>query len=187
MTATEATNQEAKIELPPKVKGNTCVHSLPAKSFLKILLLKDGMTAMIVCGVILVAGILLGILVNYYILIAALMFLFVVIPGVMMFLYFSNSLRSLTILNTTPHILTLTQDGAEILLAETGRKIALSRNELAGYYVYGDAVIITSRDKKAGWLWLPLSAFDDQDEMRWFLNELTGNKNGNNPGQEEKI
>lgn len=171
--------------LPEKSRGNTHVHALSSKAFLKILLLKDGMTALIVCGIILIAGIVLGIVVDYYILIATMMFLFIVIPGILMFLYFSNSLKRLTILNTTPHLLSLTKDGVEILLSETGRTTILPYDEIEGYYVYGESVVINGNDRKAGWLWLPLDAFENEEEMKWFLNQLTGNKlNGNNSGQE---
>lgn len=157
----------------PLKRGETTVHAMSRTSFYRMLLMREGIVSLLVCGGLIVAGIILSVIFGIEALLVTLLFIFVALPVIVLFLYLVHALKPVTVLNTSPHRLSLGRDTLEIELPDAERKIEISYEDTGNYYVYGNGVVLTMRSRRQGWLWIPLAAFNgDKDEFANFLNSL---------------
>ena len=152
---------------------NTGVEEKPAMArglFFKALVALHGLKWASGFALILAAGVALSILIDWEIIIITLMVLFIVMPAVIMFLYFFHALKPLTLLNTTPHLYEMDTGVLTIQLTETGRIVDTDCKELTLYSEFGKGVIYTT--PKKGWIWIGEVFFDEKEDFIFFIEQL---------------
>lgn len=138
--------------------------------FFKVLVAMHGMQWIGIFSLLLLVGIILSIFVDWQIIIVTLMVVFVVVPIVMMFLYFFHALKPLTLLNTSPHRFEKRENGLTVVMTETGREVNLEYGQLQLYSDFDKGLIYTT--PTSGWIWISEIFFDDEEKFLHFINDL---------------
>ncbi|MDE6009469.1 MAG: hypothetical protein K2G90_09715 [Muribaculaceae bacterium] len=107
--------------------------------------------------------------------IVLLMLILLILPLAAAFLYFNHGLKEITVLNTLSH--TLSFDTAGILIVryegeEPAARRFLPYSEFSRFYVATDYVILPMKDKKRGFLWLPSSGFEQQEDLTEVMKKV---------------
>lgn len=133
-----------------------------------------------------VFGLVAGIFLDIRYLIVAAMAVFILLPMVMMFLYYYHGLGKNCYFNIVDHNLSIKEDCLEITMyfpvvsatetdeESTGAKeieprvlkLTISYNDILNYRVFSDCVVYPVGKPMSGFVWLPLSAFNDTDSFR---------------------
>lgn len=131
-------------------------------------------------------GLVAGIFLDIRYLIVAAMAVFILLPMVMMFLYYYHGLSKNCYFNIVDHNLSIKEDCLEItmffpavLVTETDEesagakeveprvsKLTINYNDILNYRVFSDCVVYPVGKPMSGFVWLPLSAFNDADSFR---------------------
>ena len=146
--------------------------------FFKVLIAYQGMKWIGLFTMLLGIGILLAIFIDWEIIILAMMVLFLVVPMVVMFLYFFHALKPLTLLNTSPHRFERDENGLKILMTETEREVTVGYEKLKLYSDFDKGFIFTADSE--GWVWIGEIFFDSKEEFSKFITELTEKINEGN-------
>lgn len=174
------------------------IRMLP-REMLKVLMLNySGIWMAIAIGgaVILCIG---GALIDIRIWVLALMWIFILVPLLIAFLYFNYGMMPLTALNCIPHILTFKDSEIEVKIKnhdqelkseseqnedsknkylspdhnDYERHIVIQLNDFSYLKSGGEYVILFFHPKNRGWLWLPVSAFPSIEDFHSALKHLT--------------
>ena len=145
---------------------------MPSKKLLQILFLQYGIGWTVIAILGIIVFVLLGCLIDFRFLILALIWIFLLLPLVVAFLYFFYGMDPLTAFNTMPHKILASRDSLSTLLtgedSEKEYKVDLNNFKEIKYGV--DYAIIFFH--KEGWLWLPIGAFTTLEEFKEFLSYL---------------
>lgn len=134
-------------------------------------------------------GLVAGIFLDIRYLIVAAMAVFILLPMVMMFLYYYHGLGKNCYFNIVDHNLSIKEDCLEITMffpavsvTETDEeptgakeveprvsKLTINYNDILNYRVFSDCVVYPVGKPMSGFVWLPLSAFNDADS---FINAV---------------
>lgn len=153
---------------------------------LSVLFLQNGKIWVWLMFIGLVVFTVLGITVNYRFLILDLLWLFLVVPLMMAFLYFYFGMNPLTAFNTMPHRIEFDSDSLTVKIihpvppGENSGSDEEPMPQIKDYKVEfsefkevkrgGDYVLLYFN--KDGWLWLPVYSFTSIDDFRNVLDSL---------------
>lgn len=149
-----------------------------------------GVTPAIVLSLWFVAGLVLGIVVNIVYFAVAAMALFIVLPLVMMFLYYSHGLNKYCYFNVVDHNISLSENGVMVTMYfpvtsegsddtdnnenETKKsEVFINYSRFGAYRVFSDSVVFPIDKPVSGFLWMPLSAFEDGPEFENAVRKLS--------------
>lgn len=145
--------------------------SMSRGDFFRTLLVMNGMKWLTVFGCALLAGILLAVFITWEIAILTLMVVLIVIPMTVMFLYFYHGLKSWTLLNTSPHLFEIKEQGLGVKLTATGRDVVLGYDDMICFSEFNKGMIYKSRSGE-GWIWIGSEWFEDRQDFIEFINKL---------------
>ena len=170
----------------------TKVIKMTPKKMLGILFQLNGKWWFIGIFLVIAVLVILGIALDYKFLILSLLWIFMVGPLLMVFLYFYQGMRPLTTFNTIPHKILFSQDNLKIefikeeTLQDTDlshKRVEENSKDLKAYTADlklfqeiksgGDYILLIFN--KIGWIWLPLSAFDNPIDMRNIIDQFSHN------------
>lgn len=155
---------------------------VPAKKILSLLILHDGKFWQYLSILGILVFVILGITVDVRFFVIALMWVFLIIPMEIAFLYFYYGMRPLTVFNATAHkiifqnndiVIQLIQkeDSPEYEETENRKEYRLQKDSFTSFKAGGDYVIMNFGTK--GWLYLPLSSFNSMDEFKEIIGNFT--------------
>ena len=133
-----------------------------------------GLPSTIFLAVLFVTGVTLGIFVNPVYFILSLMAVFILLPLILMFLYYFYGLRGECYFNMTAHNFILKEDGIEVRMTfppkdeddeEKTHSIKIKYEEIGPYKVFSNCVVYPVGKPMKGFIWIPLSAFSDNREF----------------------
>lgn len=120
----------------------------------------------------LIAG---GFVISPWVGIAAIGFAAFIVVMVMSFVIFAYGFNSITGLNMTPHSLGI-EDGRMMVELADGKTIGMELSGIKPYKIYPGGVMIPFDGPRSGWLWVPPSAFPNDEDFRNFLKSSYKNK-----------
>lgn len=129
-----------------------------------------------------ITALFLGIFLDYRILVAAVLIVCLVVPGMLMVLYYNYGLRGYNYLNVNDHqlaiesgwvmvglrIVNISPDddgGDDVRPEEEWRYYKFSTAQFGNYTVGKDYVVFPFRNKKDGFIYLPSDSFRGKDEF----------------------
>ncbi len=157
-----------------------------------------GLIPGIVLVTIFISGLAVGLFLDIRYLIVSAMAVFIVLPMVMMFLYYYHGLGKYCYFNIVDHNISIKKDCLEITMyfheeevndcgtEECERNsekliresiLSINYRDILNYRVFSDSVIYPVGRPVAGFIWLPLSAFDDIDSFRKAVSLLSSKLN----------
>lgn len=150
---------------------------MPSKKMLSILFLQYGMPWMVTAIVGLAIFIVLGFLIDFRFFMLALIWLFLILPLVIAFLYFFYGMNPLTAFNSLPHKILFSDSEIKVRIRENIQEetepeykdYTLKKEQFSRYKTGADYVLLFFKQK--GWLWLPVSGFEN---ITQFKNVLKG-------------
>lgn len=150
---------------------------MPSKKMLSILFLQYGMPWMVIAIVGLAVFIVLGFLIDFRFFMLALIWLFLILPLVIAFLYFFYGMNPLTAFNSLPHKILFSDSEIKVRIRENTQEetepeykdYTLKKEHFSRYKTGADYVLLFFKQK--GWLWLPVSGFEN---ITQFKNVLKG-------------
>ena len=127
----------------------------------------------------------LGFVIDFRFFMLALIWVFLISPMVVAFLYFIYGMKPLTAFNTIPHKVKfennkldiefpdLSPDSTEDKTVEIDHKKDYTlKNECPADLKYGADYVILNF-KESGWLWLPINSFSNHDDLRLILDHFS--------------
>lgn len=154
----------------------TKVIRLSHKKLVELLFYQNGKVWMYVCLVGILFFIIAGFTLNLKFFILALMWIFLIIPLLISFLYFFYGLNPLTSYNVINHTIIFSNENIIIhfLLEEDEnnkniKDIVLPLKDITEIKRYPDSIILFFKDYKEGWLWLPFSGFNSFDDFNTLI------------------
>lgn len=106
------------------------------------------------------------------------MWIFLIIPMVISFIYFFYGMNPLTAYNTVPHNLIFTEDSVKVIFPQKGedtinsdREIKVNKEEFKGFKAGSDYVLLFLKSTDRAWLWLPLSGFNSLDDFKKVIED----------------
>lgn len=164
------------------------------KQMLTVLFLQYGMPWLWVSLAGIIVFIVLGAVVDLRFFVLALIWIFLVLPLMMAFLYFFYGMEPLTVFNSIPHrvrfedgnlfIHVVRKGGREEEKEETETNEDREENEGREYQYNGaifdklnkggDYIILSA--KKQGWLWLPYSGFENIEQLNTIVENYYGKR-----------
>lgn len=153
------------------------------KKMLATLFLQYGMPWTIAGLIGIVVFIVLGIAVDSRFLFLALIWIFLIIPLVVAFLYFFYGMKPLTAFNSIPHKIIFYDDRLEVFVIEkeegeeenhiNPKPYTVEKSRLKEVKNGSDYVILLS--KEDGWIWLPRFAFHNMDDFKRIIESFFQN------------
>lgn len=153
-------------------------------AFATALVRNFGRRWIIAFAVIVIASVLPGIFIDVRFLIIALMVVLIVSPMMLVFLYYSYGLRKECFVNIIPHTVSVEEDSVKVKIYTDRdsedenewkyREIFFPKGDFGKYRVDGDAVEFELGKPKRGFLWLPLSAYEDPCVYRATVYSIAG-------------
>ena len=154
---------------------------MPRKQMLGVLFLQYG-TLWISVGIAgMIALVVLGFSVDYRFFILALMWLLLIIPMMISYLYFFYGMQPLTAYNIIPHRLKFSRERIDVSFPEKtdeegrvigkAREMSISKQELQELKPGVDYVILYFRQPNKGWLWVPTSGFSSIEEFKKVIED----------------
>ena len=149
---------------------------MPAKQMLSVLFMQNGLIWFLLGIVGIIVFIFLGVAVDPRFYILALIWLFMITPLVVAFLYFYYGMRPLTAFNSIPHklffsentvwvhLISITEEGKDEECSVDKKDYSVGKDSFTGMKTGGNYVLLFFN--KAGWLYLPVSSFNTVDEFR---------------------
>lgn len=146
-----------------------------------------GLTPGLLLLLVFVFGLVAGMFLDIRYLIVSAMAVFILLPMVMMFLYYYHGLGKNCYFNIVDHNISINEGCLEItmyfpvvsLATETDEesadakdvetrvsKLTINYNDILNYRVFSDCVVYPVGKPMSGFVWLPLSAFNDADSFR---------------------
>lgn len=162
----------------------TDIKMAPKKMF-HVLLMRYGLFWIIFALAGIVVFVVLGCLLNLKFLILALIWIFMILPILMAFLYFFYGLEPLTAFNCIPHkiffrsgslsVRLMDIEDQEIVEAEKEKKDYIAKREDFKEMMSGPGYVLLFF-KKIGFLWVPVNAFDNLDSFHTAINTFVNEK-----------
>ena len=154
---------------------------------LSLLFMQNGIPWLILAFAGILIFIVLGLVLDLRFFVLALIWVFLVIPLLVAFLYFFYGMQPLTAFNTIPHKILFdsselriqiipyeeekdTYEEEEIQTGNHVKDYVVFNNELKEIKSGGNYVILFFKNK--GWLWLPLYAFDTYDTYKTIIGNF---------------
>lgn len=127
-----------------------------------------------------IAGLVVGITVDLRWFIIGLMLIFIILPMIMAFLYFSYGLKKECYINTVPHNIDFGEMGVNVNLTfpSYSEEEEEKQKERTEFFEYGSmrpfrvgakSVTIPFKSPRKGFLWIPADAFENEDHLENFL------------------
>lgn len=149
-----------------------------------------GVAPAIVLSLWFATGLIFGIVVNIVYFAVAAMALFIMMPLVMMFLYYSHGLNKYCYFNVVDHNISLSENGVAVTMyfpvssedsegsdndeIETKKsEVFINYSRFGAYRVFSDSVVFPIDKPVSGFLWMPLSAFGDEREFENAVGKLS--------------
>lgn len=159
---------------------------MPPKKLLTVLFYQNGVVWMLAALIGFCVFIILGFVVDYRFFVLSLIWIFLLIPLVVAFLYFYYGMDPLTTFNSMPHTLSFggnevkvkliplneTEEGAK----ETIKEYTVDINDFQGIKNGADYVLLLFGKK--GWVWLPVIGFDNIEDFKATVEFFTEKENG---------
>lgn len=163
---------------------------MPPKQMFSVLVMQHGLpwVYFIVAGV--AALILTGFIVDFRFFLLALIWLFLIAPLTMVFLYFYFGMQPLTAFNVIPHTVFFSDSDFSVRISENEdesqenieqqeNKGAVIQNSKEYKVSYRDIIDIKSGPdyvllitEKQGWMWLPMNAFVSSENFNQVLKKI---------------
>ena len=130
--------------------------------------------------IMLVALMVLGPFVGWIVTLVGIMLLALLTLFLLPLLYIWKGFKPFTAANMNEHSLRLEEE--EMLMSfttedgEDVRTLRIPLSTFGGYSILPGGVILQSKDKKEGWLWIPVAAFGTPSEINPFLEYITEHK-----------
>ena len=122
-----------------------------------------------------VAGLVLGIVVDLRWLVGSLMLVCIVLPSLLLFLYYYFGLRREAFVNTVPHTLTPTEQGLQVTLKldpETERQEFFHYSDMRPMQIGPNSVTIPLKAPAKGFIWIPANAFENPQDLEITINYI---------------
>lgn len=128
-----------------------------------------------------VAALVVGITIDIRWFIVGLMFVLVVIPMVLMFLFYYFGLRRESFVNTVPHVLEITDGGIEIEMRFPGddedsepklRRESFAFSEMLPIRFGLKSATVPLKHPSGSFIWIPADAFEDSDDVARALETI---------------
>lgn len=135
-------------------------------------------------------GIAAGIIIDIRWLIVSLMIIFIVIPMLMLIIYFNYGLKPECFINILPHTISFSPSGIEVITyttidnengnepKTTERKYHFSKAEIKPYSTSANSLYIPIGKHDSGILIVPYSSFDSKDSLSTAVQYLLCNNKG---------
>ena len=146
---------------------------MPHKKMLGVLMMLYGTSwiIVIIAGIVLIS--ILGAIADYRFFFLALMWIFLIIPMIISFLYFYHGMQPLTAFNTIPHKLNFEDSGLQLIFEdenEIRRETFVSWDSYEGLRSGADYLLLLFKSPHKGWLFIPMEAL--QGNLQEVLNIL---------------
>ncbi|MCH5228291.1 MAG: hypothetical protein J1F16_10850 [Muribaculaceae bacterium] len=164
---------------------------MPSKQMLQVLFLQNGMPWISITAAGIVVFILCGIIFNIRFFVVALIWIFMVIPLVVAFLYFYYGMNPLTAFNSIPHKVIFDDSKVTLEFIDPQEKeneennsisprkeYTISREEFLEMKNGGKYVLLCF--KKKGWIWLPTDSFEEFKQFKDVIASFSNNTISNN-------
>ncbi|MCH5235906.1 MAG: hypothetical protein J1E16_11485 [Muribaculaceae bacterium] len=152
---------------------------MPSKKMFSILFMQNGILWFLIALIGILVFSLIGIFIDNRFFIVALIWLFLIFPMIVAFLYFFYGMKPLTAFNTIPHSLKFYDHKITVqFFKETEKGLTYDPNKDynidAKYFekmkTGSDYVLLFFY--KLGWIWLPVTGFDSLSEMQQSINYI---------------
>lgn len=181
-----------KQEMANKIIFQTNQYKMSSINFFTTFIFKFGGLWLLILSFIAVFALIIGISIDIRWLITGLMVIFILIPLIAVFIYYTFALKKECYVNTVSHLLEFTNEGVEAILmfkhgniqdddsqGETSsvtdqRNIFLPYSSMERIELNANALIILFKSPQKGFLWIPENAFDNKDlffELLGFLHQ----------------
>lgn len=150
---------------------------MPGGKLFSILLWHFGIFWIVAAFAGVVIFLVLGFAINYRFFFLTLIWIFLLVPLVMAFLYFFYAMEPLTVFNSIPHKIIFSdnevilrmentdQENGENENLESSQKEYIAKKDDFKYAKTGPDYLILFFNK-IGWLWIPVNAFDSIDDFK---------------------
>lgn len=170
----------------PEVGKESNWFRMPAGLFLRTIIFQNGKTWICFFGLLVFIGVISGIVADYRYAIIALMVLFILLPMGLLFIYLYYGFYETYYLNIILHKIIINNSEIRILMKwvnsgednctdEDGdgfnKSISYKKELFGNLIALKDSVIILTKSSK-GFIWLPVSAFDDEKSFTSFINNM---------------
>ena len=123
-------------------------------------------------GLLALAMIVAGFILSPWIGLAAIGFSAFLVVMVVTFVIAVYGFHSITGCNMTPHRLFLTDSRIGVEFDDEGRDLTVSRSEARPYRIFPGGVLVPIEGERAGWLWIPPRAFENDEDFKTFLKKI---------------
>lgn len=149
---------------------------MPSKKMLLVLFLESGILWTVIAFAGFVTFIILGFALNFRFFLLALIWIFLLIPLVVAFLYFYYGMDPLTAFNSIPHKICFNDKDIEVKLlvneGEEKESKSYSVDKELFKEIKSGANYFLMFFKQRGWLWVPVESFSSLDECRRVIDSL---------------
>lgn len=151
---------------------------MPSRKMFSVLFMQNGILWLIIALVGIVIFALIGCFYDNRFFILALIWIFMIIPMIVAFLYFFYGMKPLTTFNTIPHKLKFDE---KIIVEfftedENGLTYAPQKDYVIDKFLFNEIKIgydyVILSFKNLGWLWLPIGALNSIGEMQELINDF---------------
>lgn len=143
-----------------------------------------GITPLLLLCALALVGIIAGFLIDMRYSILALMVVFILMPTVMMFLYYYHGLSENCRFNIVDHNLYVEEQALRVSMyfpnpteedadARKQMDFFIDYNRIRSFKVFDKSVVFPIGTPVNGFVWLPLSAFDSVDDFRKALDKIS--------------
>lgn len=145
-------------------------------AFSRTIVTISGKPYIISLGILTILGVIIGIYVDIRYLILALIIVFIISPAVLSILYYSEGLKRISCLNVVNHSLVYDEDSVAIETYDDEdfpiRKVVIPYDKLGKMIIGSESVTFMLKERNDGFLWVPISAFENSWEFSEFFNAL---------------
>ena len=155
---------------------------MPPKKLLSVLLMQYGLPWIAAAGIGLIVFVVLGFSIDYRFFILALIWLFLLTPLVVAFLYFFYAMDPLTAFNAIPHKIIDDENRLRIrfIHPENQDERPTDHSEQKDYLIEKEELVETKSGpdyfllffRHKGWIWLPINAFNQTSDLKSLLQSF---------------
>lgn len=159
---------------------------MPHGIFIRTIIIQNGKKWILLSFLLILTGLILGVCIDYRFAVIALMIFFILLPVELLFIYlyygflencyFNVTLHKILLLNTDIIISMKWNkieetDNEKVEKEDMVRDVIFNRNLFNDFIVLKDSVVFRMKSNK-GFLWLPVSAFENEVRFTEFVNEV---------------
>lgn len=155
---------------------------MPHREFALTLAMMYGKTLLVVLALLVLAGFVLGALVDLRWLILGLMVALIVAPMLLVFFYLRYGMNDECSFNVLHHTLEVTPDSLRVVILKEPekedepylpqREAVFPLSMLGMASLSSDSVTVPITDKRKGFVWVPYSSFTTRDGLKDFLSSI---------------